>query len=87
VGFLYLCYNALVNETQEQTMVVHIEHQSQDQSFAVYIGGDGDIEGEHDRLFSYGDDVTEDEARGLALRYAQALGRKFGGIVEHWRSP
>lgn len=67
-------------------MTVYVEHQAIDKSFAVYVGGDLDAEGDYDRLYSYGiidgHKVTEDEARGEALAYGQKIAKKYGGLVE-----
>lgn len=67
-------------------MVVFVEHQRSSHDFAVYVGGDDDFEGDHDRLFSYGriNDrlITEDQARSAALDYAMSLAKRYGGLIE-----
>jgi hypothetical protein len=70
-------------------VIICVDHQKADKSFAVYIMGDDDTEGAHDRMYSYGRDdngvvVTEDEARGAAIDYANRLSARMGGrgIIE-----
>jgi hypothetical protein len=71
-------------QLMEAKMAVHLEHDRKDKTFAVYIGGNDDVEGDRDRLFTYdGRAVTENQARGAALDYGQKLGLKFGGLIEH----
>ncbi len=61
---------------------VFIEHQPTDKSYAVYVGGDGDPEGVHDALFTYG--LVEDrrirrgDARNAALTAGRQLAHKLG---------
>lgn len=57
---------------------IAIEHQTQDRSFAVYVTGDGDVAGEHDRLFSYFQDYPKGQAYQDACAYAAVLGAKLG---------
>jgi hypothetical protein len=72
-------------------MLVHVEHVREDKMFCVYVDGDDDIEGSPDQLFFYGVDeligreITQDEARGSALAYAEDLGKRFGGVIEDRR--
>jgi hypothetical protein len=72
-------------------MAVHVEHVRENKMFCVYVDRDDDIEGSSDQLFFYGVDeligreITEDEARGAALAYAEDLGKRFGGVIEDRR--
>src|SRR5262245_13170105 len=65
---------------------IFVEHQVTDKSYAVYVGGDGDTAGNHDRLFSYefpyvNGEPTDDNARHAALTYARKLAKQIGGKV------
>jgi penicillin V acylase-like amidase (Ntn superfamily) len=61
---------------------VFVEHQTTDDSFAVYIPGDDDTEGRYNRLFSYDKEVPEAEAKREAVACAKEVARKIGGRVE-----
>jgi hypothetical protein len=76
---------------ERSKMAVHVEHVRENKMFCVYVDRDDDIEGSSDQLFFYGVDeligreITEDEARGAALAYAEDLGKRFGGVIEDRR--
>ena len=65
---------------------VFVERQDDD-SFAVYLGGDDDTEGVHDRLYSWGviDDrrITRNQAKLSATTYAKSLAKELGAEVQH----
>jgi hypothetical protein len=81
----------VVERARSNKMVVHVEHVREDKMFCVYVDGCDDIEGSPDQLFFYGVDeligreISEDEARGSALAYAEDLGKRFGGVIEDRR--
>lgn len=62
-----------------------IVERQDDQSFAVFVSGDDDVEGEFDRLFSWGivdgRRVSEDLARRNAVAYAKRVARQLNGFV------
>lgn len=65
--------------------IVFVEHQRIDSSYAVYVGGDDDTEGQCDRVFSYGFvdpyHVTQNEAQRDAFAYAKRVAKRIGGQV------
>lgn len=61
---------------------VFVEHQPSDKTYAVYIGGDGDVNGSYDQLFSYGVEhdgrvVRRGDARAAAVAEGRRLAHKF----------
>jgi hypothetical protein len=57
-------------------MTVFLEWQRVDKSYAVYVGGDDDVEGKYDALCSYdGRNVTQAQAERAARTYANDLAR------------
>jgi hypothetical protein len=57
---------------------IYLERQDDD-SFAVYVGGDDDHAGIHDRIFSFDKTFTLEEARLEAQDYARKLAVLLGG--------
>jgi hypothetical protein len=59
-----------------------------DNTFAVYIAGEDDIEGDYDRVFSWGHvdqsghRITMLDAKRAAISYAKRIARQFGGQIE-----
>lgn len=57
---------------------MHIAIEDQGDAFAVYVTDDGDVEGNHDRMFSYDRADAKLNAHQDAVEYAAKLGKKLG---------
>jgi len=65
---------------------VYVEHQPTDNSYAVYVGGDNDVEGRHDSIVSYGrfdgwHVVSRETARAQAVDLAKRIAERIGGNI------